>query len=33
MASPKMDKFSHKKLLLGLERASKGLKKKLGESF
>lgn len=33
MASPQMDKLSREKRVLGLERASKGLQKKLGENF
>lgn len=33
MASPQMSKLTREKLVLGLERASKGLQKRLGESF
>jgi len=33
MVSPQMNKLTREKLLMGLERASKGLKKRLGESF
>jgi len=33
MVSPQMNKLTREKLLMGLERASKGLKKRLGDSF